>query len=793
MGGGNIMDDAVMDCAARTNKKERETQGKGGAADNFSLRPEHAEMLLKTIPNGVFTIDTNNIVTSWNKRAEQITGYTAAEVVGKPCRLFAFEPCRKICSLFSDEITKPIIGKIAVIETKQGELRHICKNADLIRDEQGRVIGGIECFDDITDRIRMEAELKEARQQAETANRLKSRFIANMSHEIRTPLNGLKGFIELLGQSSLTEEQRHYVDGACSAADVLLYLINNILDFSKIEAGKMVIEQISFELRTTIEKIVVMLLPNALEKGLELNLHIHSNVPENVIGDPARLGQVLYNLIGNGIKFTEVGEVFVDVTKVAEDGKNQTIRFTVRDTGIGIAATDLQRLFQPFEQVDPSTTRKYGGTGLGLAISHELVKLMNGKIGVESQPGVGTEFFFEIPLPVEAMATKASPNELQRIGAVVIHPREEQRNILLDYLGEAGLSVTGLENGEKAIAWLIAHVKPNTDWVVFMDWQMTGMTMEQFVATLKALPMMKRVKLVLVTPVVKAKVKGIDGYLLKPIRRNDLQKLLFSVTSSGSSQSSETTLETMKPLTGVDLSSMKVLLVEDNEVNCKILTKMLLSKGISCDIALNGREAVRASQDKAYDLIFMDCQMPVMDGYESTAEIRRLEAGRRHTPIVAMTAHAMEGDREKCLKAGMDDYLSKPIDFEAMFALIEAYALKKQTSSAESQVAEAKEVFRKDSGFDEDMVEELFSDFFRLFPDWIQQVAVALEEQQTETVRNLAHKMKGSAGNLRLSQLSQWGALMEKAASAENLTDCHRYFVEIKAWAANILENKNPG
>jgi len=784
------MDDAVK-CKAMAVGDEKERM-KDSASGTFGLRPEHAEMLLKTIPNGVFTIDTNNIVTSWNKRAEQITGYTAAEVVGKPCRLFAFEPCRQICSLFSDEIGKPIIGKIAVIETKQGELRHISKNADLIRDEQGRVIGGIECFDDITDRIRMEAELKEARHQAETANRLKSRFIANMSHEIRTPLNGLKGFIELLAKSPLNEEQRQYVDGARSAADVLLYLINNILDLSKIEAGKMVIEQIGFDLRQTVEKIVVMLVPNALEKGLELNLHIHPDVPEKVIGDPARLGQVLYNLIGNGIKFTEAGEVFVDVAKVAEDGKKVTVRFTVRDTGIGIAAQDIQKLFIPFEQVDPSTTRKYGGTGLGLAISHELVKLMNGKIGVESQPGVGTEFFVEVPLPVEDALPKEFPRVFQRLQAAVIHTREDQRNILLDYLGEAGLSATGLENGEKAIAWLIAQVKPDADWVVFADWQMAGMAVEQFVATMKALPMMKRVKLVLVTPTVKEKINGIDGYLLKPVCRNDLHKLLESLVGLGSVPSPGGVSEAHEAA-GMDLSWMKILLVEDNEVNCKILTKMLLSRGITCDIALNGLEAVRACQDKEYDLIFMDCQMPVMDGYESTAEIRRLEGGCRRTPIVAMTAHAMEGDREKCLKAGMDDYLSKPIDFQAMFALIESYALKKLAGTAKNQLAEAKENFRKDSGFDAGVVDEIFGDFIRLLPEWMRQMTAALEEKDRETVRNLAHKLKGSAGNLRLTRLSQWGVLMEQAAREGNLAVCGAHFKEVQVWVAEILEDKNPG
>jgi len=238
---------------------------------------------------------------------------------------------------------------------------------------------------------------------------------------------------------------------------------------------------------------------------------------------------------------------------------------------------------------------------------------------------------------------------------------------------------------------------------------------------------------------------------------------------------------------------MKILLVEDNEVNCKILTKMLLSRGITCDIALNGLEAVRACQDKEYDLIFMDCQMPVMDGYESTAEIRRLEGGCRRTPIVAMTAHAMEGDREKCLKAGMDDYLSKPIDFQAMFALIESYALKKLAGTAKNQLAEAKENFRKDSGFDAGVVDEIFGDFIRLLPEWMRQMTAALEEKDRETVRNLAHKLKGSAGNLRLTRLSQWGVLMEQAAREGNLAVCGAHFKEVQVWVAEILEDKNPG
>ena len=830
--------------------------------NTIAKQKKYSEMLLNTIPSAVFSVDNDYIVTSWNKRAEQITGLLGEDIIGKKCFEFALEPCRTRCGLQSDTVQKPIFNRQCTIQNKDGEVVYISKNVDVLKDDDGNVTGGIECFDDITNRLKVEQLLKESEERysaivnnapeivvihkkgkivfvnnsgmsiagypseeilgkkivdflteqsrttvlqtmikretgenggdyevefitkygkkinfivksipisyekeaailavliditsrkkyeaemlakekilaavatslklllderdyfnaiassfeylgkatgvsriclfqnnydnngngrisqkihwnsetytsmfnnleiqdipfeqlegivvplqsgrafcgvvrelkcqnakeflssqnilssvllpiivkgkfwgfigfgetkyerawtegefstltafansiesaierrqieeeleaskisAESANVMKSQFLANMSHEIRTPMNGILGFMELLQRTNLSTEQKDFIREAKSASELLLYLINDILDFSKIEAGKLTIEKTNFRLRTAVEDAVSILVPKANEKQLELYAMINSNVPEEVVGDPTRLRQVLNNLVSNAVKFTEKGVIAVKVNSSDVSDDKAVIDFEVSDTGIGINKETINRLFKPFTQADNSTTRKFGGTGLWLVISKELVRLMGGEIYVESMPGKGSSFKFSLQMQV----SKKTIN-YNSLGSI-----KNQNVLIVDDKEEPQIVTRHLVNEEK------------------------------------------------------------------------------------------------------DNSKPKILLVEDNETNRKLVATILKKHNLFCDIAINGAEAVKAVRENEYDIVFMDCQMPVMDGYESTSKIRELEGDEKHTIIVAMTANAMEGDSKKCIDAGMDDYISKPISFKSIFDILEKYS-----------------------------------------------------------------------------------------------------------------------
>jgi two-component system, sensor histidine kinase and response regulator len=576
-----------------------------------------------------------------------------------------------------------------------GVQRHIYATAMPIKSHDNRVDEAILMLQDITDlevlRRSEEASLR-AKEAAESASRAKSEFLANMSHEVRTPMTGILGMTGLLLDTELTSEQQDYVKIVQSSGEALLTIINDILDFSRIEAGRLAIDPIAFDLVAAIDEVVALIAERAEEKRIELIVRYAPDIPRRVIGDAGRIRQVLMNLAGNALKFTHQGHVLINIEKLDGDENSARLRVSVEDTGIGIARDKLDSVFEKFTQADGSITRRYGGTGLGLAITKQLIELMHGEISVTSTPDHGSTFAFTLTLPLdrEAPLEPLQPENLDGVRVLVLHRHHKVRSVLEEQVASWRARVHGVATGAEAVAELEAAYRMGEPYrIAIVAHDIQDMPVEAFAVAVKGDPRISDVVLVMLTTLgqqgdaERLRSVGFDAYLTKPTRPSQLADVVSAVWSVKRRGAREVfvTRHTLMEARAQDAVAhpeagprARVLVAEDNVVNQRVAVRLLETLGCRVDVAASGIEAIKMLEVGEYDLVLMDCQMPEMDGYEATREIRRREsrAGGR-TKIVAMTAHALPGDREKCVEAGMDDFVSKPVRRDTLADVIDRH------------------------------------------------------------------------------------------------------------------------
>ncbi|MEI7725177.1 MAG: response regulator [Bacteroidota bacterium] len=770
---------------------------------------EFAELIYRVIPSALFTVNCDQKITSWNQQAEEITGFTKQEMIGNTCHAFAESPCNERCGLLNSEIPKPIHGRECTLRCKSGEIITVSKNVDTLKDDTGNIIGGIESFEDITERKKsekalfdsnqrystlvhklpdliiihrmgkilfaneaalsvmgatmeellgsnimdfieeeskatvidnlqkrmagieqvrdyeikaitkrgeikdtiirsdniifdnepaviailiditerklIETALQKAKEEAERASKAKSEFLATMSHEIRTPMNGVIGMTELALTTQLTGSQRDYLETIQTSAYLLLDTINDILDFSKIEAGKLEIEHVRFNIHEVMEKSIDILTVKAFEKNLELLCEVEPGLPEFFYGDPLRIRQILVNFISNAIKFTEKGEICISARKQpgvsAIEGELRIV-FSVKDTGIGIEESAQQNIFNQFTQADNSTTRKYGGTGLGLSISKMLTEIMHGTLTVESELGVGSTFSFELPLKFAPQASHTEEIPKTTIKSVlVVDDNQTNLKIMKDMLTYWGIDSTICSNGKEALELIQkANEKKHYFDLVIVDMCMPDMDGIAVAEKIRENQNMHRKPVIFMyssiernNVIEKSKELGIEKYLTKPVKMKDFYDLLHHEKNPLHDEPRQLAISIEDAiLVG---PGKTILIAEDNNINMKLLSVMLMKTGVKIITATNGDEAIVEFRNNKVDLIFMDVHMPERDGLQATRDIRKMENPEKRIPIIALTAIAMPGDREKCMEAGMDDYLSKPFRKDDLYTVIKKYLI----------------------------------------------------------------------------------------------------------------------
>ena len=780
------------------------------AADELHDREKLFRSISESAQDGIVVIDGSGRVTHWNKAAERIFGYTTDEVLGKILHDFlCSEDLRsahyKAFPRFRVTGRGAAVGKTIELLGLRKDGAEVPVELSLSATQLQDNWHAVGILRDITERKRAELALYEAKEQAEAASVAKSEFLANMSHEIRTPMNGVIGMTGLLLDTELDSEQRQFAETIRKSADSLLRIINDILDFSKIEAGKLDLEILDFDLREVLEEINDMLAIKAQEKGLEYVCLIDPDIPSFLQGDPGRIRQVLINLISNAVKFTSHGEIKVHVQVERENGDHLLYRFSVSDTGIGIDSDRVDFLFDAFTQADASTTRRYGGTGLGLSIAKQLTEMMGGEIGVTSREGKGSMFWFTAMLQKQP----APPNnnlmtfeeDIRNKRVLVVDHNETNRLAVKEQLQSWGFRHDEAQDGKVALEKLIAAQAGNDPFdIVVFDTQMPEMGGETLGRKIEADASLRAVRWVMMISSRQAgdgarlNKDGISASLTKPVKQSQLYDCLVSLLgrTTAKEESHAEPRAVKQPIPEDKRSDIRILLAEDNPTNQQVALAILKRLGYDADVVANGEEAVKALEQIHYDLVLMDCQMPVMDGYEATARIRDSQSAvcNHDVPIIAMTAHTMKSDREKCLAADMNDYVPKPVNPQKLADALErqqlqiarrlAPAVHPPDKAGEKKAEERPEPPNHQPAFDESVLfgrfdgdEEVINTVLQVFnedaPNQIRLLKEALDAEDADAIRSQAHSLKSAAGNVGALALQELSLQAEDAGEKGDL------------------------
>jgi two-component system sensor histidine kinase/response regulator len=799
------------------------------AEEALLISRQQFESLLQNLGEGVAVMDKDKTFVFSNPTAESIFGVPAGGLVGRNLREFLDHQGLAVIEAQS-RLRKR--GKQSTYELEirppSGSRCQLEITGRPNASPDARFSGTLAIFRDITGQKEAEAELERVRDQlawlnreleeallkakqkaeeADAANRAKSDFLANMSHEIRTPMNGIMGMVGLLLDTKLDSEQVDFVETIQGSADVLLSIINDILDFSKIEAGKLYLEILDFDLRSTLEDMNDLLAIRPQQKGLEYVCLVEPEVPSNLLGDPGRLRQILTNLIGNAAKFTETGEIVVRAQLAGQTPEKVQLRFSVTDTGIGIPQDKLARLFDPFTQADASTTRRFGGTGLGLSICARLVELMDGEIGVESTEGRGSTFWFTTVFavrPAEAVRVQLPMVDIRDKRILIVDDNDTNRYVLRKQLLAWGCGCEEASEGQQALAMLKEAAEAGKPFdIAILDMRMPKMDGETLGRKIKSDGTIGRVKLVMMSSVglrgdgARVKEIGFSAYLSKPIKQSQLYDCLATVAGEGEPvEGKKRTLVTRHTLSEQRRGSLRILLAEDNPTNQKVALGLLNKMGYRADAVADGQEVLTALALAPYDLVLMDVQMPEIDGLEAASRIRASDPAvlDPKIPIIAMTAHALAEDREMCLKAGMDDYVSKPVDAQKLVEAIErvvgnAPAAARHRSQPRLPATPI-EIFDQSVlaelfGEDKKMIRSILEGFVEDLPPQLADMAGCLKQDDLGSLTRLGHTLKGAAVTVGATQLRDIAADIETACSAQDLDKARILFSRLQAaWAA---------
>ncbi len=750
--------------------------------------------LVENLPVHVLRKDREGRFTFANQSFCDLLGKPLAAILGKTD--FDFYPEELAHKYRQDD--QRVLDSGELLDTveenkKDGAPRYVQVMKSPVRDAAGGIVGIQVIFWDVTDRKHAEEQLEAAKKAAEVASRAKSEFLAAMSHEIRTPMNGIIGMIDLLLNAQPTPQQRVYLGLASQSAETLLRLLNDILDFSKIEAGKLELESVDFALRDMLGDTLRTLAGRASEKGLELTYHIPPDIPDGLVGDPGRICQVVVNLVGNAIKFTEQGEIAVAVNRESLVEDRVLLHFTVKDTGPGIPPDKQDIIFEAFRQADSSMSRRYGGTGLGLAISCRLVELMSGRIWVQSEVGKGSTFHFTAAISLQKEGSTKPPATdlatLQGLRVLVVDDNETNRLILAEMLGNWRMKPTAVATGQAALAEMARATKAGEPFrLALLDAVMPHMDGLALAEQIRRTPGLMETSLIVLSSAgnregsARRRSLGIAHCLIKPVKQSELLDSIM--TTLGVATGEGPAPQAVVPERRDRVTSLRILLAEDGLVNQKVAVSLLEQRGHKVTVANNGQEALVALDQGGFDVVLMDVQMPILDGLEATARIRQREEGSGlHIPIIAMTAHAMKGDRERCLAAGMDGYIAKPIRAKELYATVEGMVAEAHGLSPQGpEIADGESLDRdhvlESTGGSAETLNELVELFAVECPKLMQRIRDAIAGHSPSELQRAAHTLKSSIQIFGAQRPAEAALRLETMGEKGDLADAQQ------AWSA---------